>query len=75
MQAVGCPRCSNGYKGRVGLYEVLPLSDNIRSLVLARANSTEIEELAVEEGMDTLRQAMRRHVGDEYVTALLDLID
>lgn len=57
MQANGCPRCSNGYKGRVGLYEVLPLSPDIRSLVLARANSTEIEELAVEEGMDTLRQA------------------
>jgi type IV pilus assembly protein PilB len=57
MQANNCPRCSNGYKGRVGLYEVLPLSPDIRSLVLARANSTEIEELAVEEGMDTLRQA------------------
>jgi type IV pilus assembly protein PilB len=57
MQAVGCPRCSNGYKGRVGLYEVLPMSDAIRSAVLARANSSEIEEIAVEEGMDTLRQA------------------
>jgi type IV pilus assembly protein PilB len=57
MQAVGCPRCSNGYKGRVGLYEVLPMSDDIRSAVLARANSNEIEEIAVDEGMDTLRQA------------------
>ncbi|MGH2906599.1 MAG: GspE/PulE family protein [Solirubrobacterales bacterium] len=56
-QAVGCPRCSNGYKGRVGLYEVLQISEEIRSMVLARANSGEIEEQAIEEGMDTLRQA------------------
>ena len=55
VQAVGCSRCSNGYKGRVGLYEVLTISDNIRSLILERANSDEIERVAVEEGMDTLR--------------------
>lgn len=57
MQAVGCPRCANGYKGRVGLYEVLSITETIRSLILERANSKEIEEMAVEEGMDTLRQA------------------
>lgn len=57
MQAVGCSRCSGGYKGRVGLYEVLSISDTIRSMILERANSTELEEQAVEEGMDTLRQA------------------
>lgn len=56
VQAVGCSRCSNGYKGRVGLYEVLAISDTIRSLILDRANSDDIEELAIEEGMDTLRQ-------------------
>jgi type IV pilus assembly protein PilB len=55
VQAVGCPRCSNGYKGRVGLYEVLPMSEGIRSLVLEKANSDEIETMAIEEGMDTLR--------------------
>ena len=57
MQAVGCPRCANGYKGRVGLYEVLSITETIRSLILERANSKEIEQMAVEEGMDTLRQA------------------
>jgi type IV pilus assembly protein PilB len=57
VQAVGCPRCSNGYKGRVGLYEVLPISETIRSMILERAGSQEIEDQAVEEGMDTLRQA------------------
>jgi type IV pilus assembly protein PilB len=57
VQAVGCPRCSNGYKGRVGLYEVLAISETIRSMILERAGSQEIEDQAVEEGMDTLRQA------------------
>jgi type IV pilus assembly protein PilB len=57
VQAVGCPRCSNGYKGRVGLYEVLPISETIRSMILERANSQELEDQAIEEGMDTLRQA------------------
>ena len=57
VQAVGCPRCSNGYKGRVGLYEVLPVSETIRSMILERANSQELEDQAVEEGMDTLRMA------------------
>lgn len=57
MQAVGCPRCSNGYKGRVGLYEVLPVSETIRSMILERANSQELEDQAVDEGMDTLRMA------------------
>ena len=57
LQAVGCPRCSNGYKGRVGLYEVLAFSETLRSMILERANSQEIEEQAVEDGMDTLRMA------------------
>jgi type IV pilus assembly protein PilB len=57
MQANGCSRCSGGYKGRVGLYEVLGVSDTIRSMILERASAGEIEEQAVEEGMDTMRQA------------------
>lgn len=57
VQAVGCPRCSNGYKGRVGLYEVLPITETLRSMILERANSQELEDQAVEEGMDTLRMA------------------
>jgi type IV pilus assembly protein PilB len=55
VQAVGCSRCSNGYKGRVGLYEVLAVSDSIQSMILERASSDDIEQQAVEEGMSTLR--------------------
>ncbi|MGI8730638.1 MAG: GspE/PulE family protein [Solirubrobacteraceae bacterium] len=54
--AQGCPRCSHsGYKGRIGLYEVLTISEEIRRLVLARAPAPEISEVAVRQGMRLLR--------------------
>ena len=54
--ARGCPRCGHsGYKGRVGLYEVMAVSDEIRKLALARAPGPEIAELAVRQGMRLLR--------------------
>lgn len=52
----GCPLCGNtGYKGRVGLFEVLEVTDNIRELILVGASALEIRRKAVEEGMMTLR--------------------
>ena len=52
----GCARCVNsGYKGRVGLYEVLTVSDEIRKLALERAAATEMQEVAVRQGMRLLR--------------------
>lgn len=52
----GCPICSNtGYKGRVGLYEVMPISPEIRDLILNREAVTTIRAKAVEQGMLTLR--------------------
>ncbi len=52
----GCPRCSQaGYKGRIGLYEVMTVTDEIRKLALARAPASEISELAVRQGMRLLR--------------------
>ena len=52
----GCPRCSgSGYKGRVGLYEVMTVSDEIRKLALARAPGPEIADLAVRQGLRLLR--------------------
>jgi len=54
--AQGCPRCTySGYKGRIGLYEVMQVTDEIRKLTLARASSTEIAEVAVRQGMRLLR--------------------
>ncbi len=54
----GCSKCNNtGYKGRVGLYEVMECGDNLRQLVLEGASAIEIKRTAVEEGMITLRQS------------------
>src|SRR5262245_37350694 len=54
----GCKTCnSTGYKGRVGLYEVMEVSENIQELVLVGASAREIKRKAVEEGMLTLRHS------------------
>ncbi len=53
--AVGCPECSGtGYHGRLGIMEMLPMSDRIRSLVMRHANSSELREAAVAEGMESM---------------------
>jgi type IV pilus assembly protein PilB len=56
-RAVGCSMCNNGYKGRVGLYQVMPISDEIQRIILRDGNSMEISEQAQREGVRTLRQA------------------
>jgi type IV pilus assembly protein PilB len=56
FEAVGCRRCGGtGYKGRTGLYETMPITDEIRSLVLARASANDVAEVAVAQGMRRLR--------------------
>ncbi len=53
----GCIHCNNtGYKGRTGLYEVLPVTPAIRDLILDRAPTSEIKRVGVSEGMVTLRR-------------------
>jgi type IV pilus assembly protein PilB len=53
----GCVECNNtGYRGRQGVYEVMPMSSGIGDLVLERASAGEIKRLAVQEGMLTLRR-------------------
>jgi type IV pilus assembly protein PilB len=54
----GCTICNGtGYKGRLGLYEVMPMKDEIKELVLARASASEIKKEAIRLGMKTLRQS------------------
>jgi type IV pilus assembly protein PilB len=54
----GCPACNGtGYKGRVGLYEVMEMTEAIRDLVMVGATAVEIKKKALEEGMLTLRQS------------------
>jgi type IV pilus assembly protein PilB len=65
----GCSTCNNtGYKGRVGLYEVFELTDEVRQLILEGASSIELKQKAVEEGMLTLRMSGLRKVADGMTT-------
>jgi type IV pilus assembly protein PilB len=58
MAGKGCDVCSGtGYKGRVGLYEVLRVSDEIRELILSGATALDLREQAIKEGMYTLRRS------------------
>ncbi|HHX74176.1 MAG TPA: type II/IV secretion system protein, partial [Firmicutes bacterium] len=53
----GCIRCSNtGYSGRIGIFELLPVTEGIQKLALEQRSAAEIKRLAVQEGMITLRQ-------------------
>jgi type IV pilus assembly protein PilB len=56
-RAVGCEHCSQtGYRGRLAIQEVMPVTEEIESLILSRASSTEIEKQALKQGMSTLRE-------------------
>jgi type II secretory ATPase GspE/PulE/Tfp pilus assembly ATPase PilB-like protein len=56
LQAVGCPQCQNlGYRGRVGIFELMRMSDPIHSLVIKSASAPDIREVALKEGMSTLQ--------------------
>ncbi|WP_019616718.1 type IV-A pilus assembly ATPase PilB [Psychromonas ossibalaenae] len=54
---VGCSHCTDGYKGRVGIYEVMEMTENIGHIILNNGNAMEIAKVAQDEGMDTLRQS------------------
>ena len=56
-RAVGCNRCNNtGYKGRLGIYEIMPVTEAIERLIVERKSADEIMRVAAAEGMVTLRQ-------------------
>ena len=56
-EPVGCVRCGGmGYRGRIGLYEVMMMSEEIRALTLQRASADQIGAVAVREGMRRLRE-------------------
>ena len=70
----GCEKCNNtGYKGRVGLYEVMEITEEVRELVLVGASALELRRKAVEEGMITLRNSGLRKV-KEGVTTIEEIV-
>ena len=55
FKAKGCPKCTNGYKGRIGLFELMPVSEEMGRVLLSGANAMEIQEQADKEGFSDLR--------------------
>ncbi len=65
----GCDRCSNtGYKGRVGLYEVMEVGDEVRELILSGASAVELRNKAIETGMISLRASGLQKIKDGVTT-------
>jgi type IV pilus assembly protein PilB len=57
FKAKGCKRCGySGYKGRIGIYEAMLMSDEIREMTIERASAEQIRAIAIEQGMRTLQQ-------------------
>jgi type IV pilus assembly protein PilB len=56
-RAVGCSACNNGYKGRLGIYQVMPITEAIQRIILAEGSAMDIESQALKEGVRTLRQS------------------
>ncbi|WP_019571672.1 type IV-A pilus assembly ATPase PilB [Thioalkalivibrio sp. ALMg3] len=56
-RAVGCDQCTNGYKGRLGIYQVMPISDDMQRGILEGYNSMQLAEQAEKEGIEDLRRA------------------
>jgi type IV pilus assembly protein PilB len=56
-RAVGCPKCNNGYKGRVGIYQVMPISEEIQRIILSQGTAIDIADQAQREGIRDLRQS------------------
>ncbi len=66
----GCFQCNNtGYKGRIGIYEVMAITPRIRDLILHKATPDEIRAAAIEEGMITLRESALYKLFDGLTTA------
>ena len=56
-RAVGCSACNNGYKGRVGIYQVMPITEEIQRIILAEGTAVDIAKQAQREGVRDLRQS------------------
>ncbi|MFZ5513980.1 MAG: type IV-A pilus assembly ATPase PilB [Pseudomonadota bacterium] len=56
-KAVGCEQCNNGYKGRTGIYQVMPISEEMQRLIMSGATSIDLADQARKEGIPNLREA------------------
>ncbi len=59
---VGCDKCDGGYKGRVGIYQVMPITDAIARIIMENGNAIEIADQSRKEGFPDLRQSAIKKV-------------
>src|SRR5690606_35179125 len=71
-EAVGCDECTSGYKGRTGVYQVMPMTDEIASIVLEGGNALQIADAAQRSGVRDLRQSALMKV-KQGVTSLAEI--
>lgn len=70
----GCPKCNDsGYRGRIGVYEILPITNKVKRLISRGASAEEIQDQALLEGMSTLRMSATRLV-KEGITSVEELM-
>ena len=71
-EAVGCEDCTEGYKGRAGIYQVMPMSEQIQQIVLAGGNVQQITEASLQSGVRDLRRSALDKVR-QGVTSLIEI--
>jgi type IV pilus assembly protein PilB len=68
MEPVGCSGCNEGYKGRTGIYQVMPISEGIQRIILAGGNALQIADQAQLEGINDLRQSALNKARDGSIS-------
>ena len=61
-KAVGCDQCTGGYKGRVGIYQVMPISDEIGRMIMSGSTSIDLADQSKKEGIDDLRRSALKKI-------------
>ena len=70
----GCKTCnSTGHKGRLGVYEIMTMTDELGEFVLNGASTLELKREAIRQGMDTLRMAALKHLG-RGITSIKEVV-
>jgi type IV pilus assembly protein PilB len=67
MAAVGCDQCDNGYKGRTGIYQVMPFSEDMGRIIMEGGSALQIAEQALKEGIKDLRMSALKKVKDGHI--------
>jgi len=66
-EAVGCDQCNDGYKGRTGIYQVMPFSDTMGRIIMSGGGAQELGDQARKEGVTDLRQSALKKVRDGHI--------